>query len=792
MSQRKRRFWLGGKRKPDQDRFFRDALDSRLWREGDESDWQAAWYTGMPKPAVFRQASAGHRINHIPGNNSLTIKSRLHQTLAATRSRMLARYGPDHDFVERLNFFPHTFDMPRDYHAFQQAACDQPERRWILKPKNSSRGRGISVVKDPALVPGGEDWMVQSYLDRPHIMRGRKYVLRLYVLVTSVDPLRVYLYEEGFAKLASLPWSLDDLDNPWVHLTNPDVNALNADADEPVVFVNMAGYREWLREQGAEPEPLFERIRDLVTLTLIASREHFLRQLRLRGADPAACYELLGLDCLVDEELKPWILECNLSPSMEVAAAPKDGGDTEEAIKRQVIQDMVNLIGLNEQDFPPRSSQPDPLTAAEEDMERETAAAGGFQRLMPNAQGEQYLPYFPMPRLADQVLAERLAASPPDSPAIPPAQATEVIDDGKLYLCDAHTQRIRQPNETASLVWLLAGEGHGPDEIAKQLAEQCEQPTPGLRQQIRHDVWHILADWCDERLLAHSAETAPAAPEAESGPLQARTLTLAGRNITVQSADRPVIHRIEASLGNWLHDGPGAGPVLTVAQTPGAYELLEDGRHIDGELSLAEVIPTLIEALLRLATDDSQLLLDGLVIRTDDGHGVLVLHDQPGGFAGLATDLALARGLSLGHGLLIDEQGQCHALGLPARLPESRAQRPHLHQSGSGEICAYDAGAAADNAGPLDIEAVLIPTESASKAQRERVLFLERAMKGELRAPGLTSREATNRLVSWLKQRQVKTLHPDQISDAVEQLLLPAKKSQDSGVTAACADRPNH
>ncbi len=55
--------------------------------------------------------------------------------------------------------------------------------------------------------------MVQQYLEKPHTMRDRKHVLRLYVLIASIEPLRVYLYEQGFAKLASEPYDVNDADN---------------------------------------------------------------------------------------------------------------------------------------------------------------------------------------------------------------------------------------------------------------------------------------------------------------------------------------------------------------------------------------------------------------------------------------------------------------------------------------------------------------------------------------------------------------------------------------------------
>lgn len=52
------------------------------------------------------------------------------------------------------------------------------------------------------------------------------------------------------------------------------------------------------------------------------------------------CFELFGFDILIDSELKPWLMEINLTPSL-ACESPLDF-----QIKSTLIADMFTLIGI--------------------------------------------------------------------------------------------------------------------------------------------------------------------------------------------------------------------------------------------------------------------------------------------------------------------------------------------------------------------------------------------------------------------------------------------------------------
>ncbi|MFC3284962.1 PqqD family peptide modification chaperone [Litchfieldella rifensis] len=689
-----RRYWLGGKRAASQDRFFREALDPLGWELGDADHWDAAWCTGMPDPAQFKQVSPQRKLNHFPGNSALTVKSRLHDGLAAMRTRVIETFGPTHEAVARLEFFPRVYSMPKDYHALQQAALEHPEKRWILKPKNASKGKGIRVLRDVADALLEPRWMVQEYLANPHTIRGHKYVLRLYVLVASIEPLRVYVYRQGFAKLASEPYDVNDPDNLYSQLTNPDINALNITAEVPVEFIDFDRYRQWLRDQGHDDERLFAQVHDLITLTVISAVDAMRQRTAESGADPRGCYELLGLDCLVDDTLKPWILECNLSPSMGVCAGPESGGIVEEAVKAGLVKDMVSLVGLdaitaNASDTAPGTPDSGAAERLASEAQAELARAGDFLRLFPNDDTARYLPFFSLPRLTDIQLADGLAKRPVRRPSLQRWQAAEVFgDDDQLALYATHTGHFYRLNDTASLIWLLATDGLDPDAIAEQLAlsaadETAERPAP-TRHQLRQQVWDCLSEWCHIGLIrqrgvehdearrpsSHAVDEADMSPP--GAPCQPMRLVCGGRQWALYTDSAPALVRLSTLLSAQLSplpdDDHATGlPRLDILRDSPGYLLATEGEVVASRLTLAKLGPAVIAYLARQAASTHQLVIDTGLLTIRDGSAAICLFAASEDADAMAQHLASSSDLTLTRGLRLD--ASTFALAEPLGLP---------------------------------------------------------------------------------------------------------------------------
>jgi hypothetical protein len=97
---------------------------------------------------------------------------------------------------------------------------------WIVKPAAASRGKGIFILNDLKDLPKEEgEFVVSKYISNPLLISGHKFDLRVYVLITSVDPLKIYVFNEGLVRFASEPYNQDYINaGKFSHLTNYSIN----------------------------------------------------------------------------------------------------------------------------------------------------------------------------------------------------------------------------------------------------------------------------------------------------------------------------------------------------------------------------------------------------------------------------------------------------------------------------------------------------------------------------------------------------------------------------------------
>ncbi|NWZ67942.1 TTLL4 polyglutamylase, partial [Acrocephalus arundinaceus] len=304
------------------------------------SDWLGCWGHHM-KSSGFKAIREHQKLNHFPGSFQIGRKDRLWRNLL----KMQARCGK-----KEFNFFPQSFILPQDIRLLRKAWEEGASRqKWIVKPPASARGIGIQVIHKWSQLPKRRPLLVQRYLHKPYLIGGKKFDLRIYVYVTCYDPLRVYLFKDGLVRFASCKYSssMDSLSNKFVHLTNYSVNKKNTEYKPNSDDTACQGHKwalkalwSYLTQKGVNSEAIWEKIKDIVIKTIIASEPYVNSLVKMYVRRPYCCHELFGFDIMLDENLKPWILEVNISPSLH-SNSPLD-----VSIKGQMIRDLLNLAGF--------------------------------------------------------------------------------------------------------------------------------------------------------------------------------------------------------------------------------------------------------------------------------------------------------------------------------------------------------------------------------------------------------------------------------------------------------------
>ncbi|XP_068186547.1 probable tubulin polyglutamylase TTLL9 [Antennarius striatus] len=331
---------------------IKDVLHRRPgWVEvKDDREWDFCWCDLVGLRETFEQGYMKEhmRINHFPNYYELSRKNHMVKNLKKYRRHLEKIDGRTE--ASKCDFFPVTFALPNEYHLFLEKFKKNPDSVWIMKPAGRSQGRGIFLFKKLADMYSRkegtcseeqkdtaeeESYVVQRYIEKPYLINGRKFDLRVYVLVTSFAPLKAWLYRDGFARFSSTRFSLSSFDDKYMHLTNVAVQKTAPDYDpEKGCKWQLQQLRRYLTAKNGRDvvEALFKEM-DNIFLSSLQSVQKVI-------INDKHCFELYGYDILLDENLKPWLLEVNASPSLS-ASSPEDF-----KMKCSLLEDMLHIVDM--------------------------------------------------------------------------------------------------------------------------------------------------------------------------------------------------------------------------------------------------------------------------------------------------------------------------------------------------------------------------------------------------------------------------------------------------------------
>ncbi|KAF6250579.1 hypothetical protein COO60DRAFT_1646502 [Scenedesmus sp. NREL 46B-D3] len=277
-----------------------------------------------------------------------------------------------------FGFIPRSYLLPQQYWLWRShllASGSPADAKWVLKA-NIHRGKGVSVApqhqalsqalmhtRDPGSSIGSHsntvdgatyhNILVQQYLEPQLVIAGRSSYLRLWLLVTSVSPLRAYLFKGGFAIFGKQKGSSSSSSNMTAAAAaaagNSAPNTSSSGSSTDDLIVNL-----WIQDREKSPiwslqqlEQYLDKHPEIVQPLPAEQQQQQQQQQRRRtfadawsdmqrsaslvlaaalpavrqaaanaSAPPQGTFEYFGLDFVLDAHLRPWLLEVNAIPSM--------------------------------------------------------------------------------------------------------------------------------------------------------------------------------------------------------------------------------------------------------------------------------------------------------------------------------------------------------------------------------------------------------------------------------------------------------------------------------------------
>ncbi len=322
---------------------LKNAGFARIKSESASLNYNCLWGK-CPPHEELAQMNPYQKVNHFPGTYNLGRKD----SLARNLTKFRRRWGH-----ENCDFVPRTFLLPAERDDLAAYYSQVPSGTlFISKPNAAARGIGIKVLTDPTAIAKDKSCVVQHYIANPLLINGCKFDMRIYVAVTCFDPLRVYVFEEGLGRFCCDQYNKKGTKNRYKHLTNYSLQknkagfVKNEDADRDDVGQkwSLRAVKAALSSMGHDVDALWARIHDIIIKTLLAVEANINTNMQMHVPSRNNCFEVFGYDVLLDDTLKPWLMEVNSCPAL-ACDAPID-----KKIKHAMLTDLFNLCGFQQYD----------------------------------------------------------------------------------------------------------------------------------------------------------------------------------------------------------------------------------------------------------------------------------------------------------------------------------------------------------------------------------------------------------------------------------------------------------
>ncbi|ALC47707.1 CG4089 [Drosophila busckii] len=292
--------------------------------EMDGNKWDLLWAHDYPYRVYPKLKDLGDHqlVNHLPGCGYLTTKVDL--------------------CTSQLPFLPRAFRLPAQGEEFLEYAATHPDTLFVQK---HNAHRHIKVKPPQDIVQSSNDSFVQEFIQRPFLVDGHKFDIGVYVVITSVNPLRAYIYTGDvlfrYCPEKYYPFDAENVDKYVVgdnYLPTWEVPSL---AKYYALYGSSmrSAFEAYVRDQSMDPSKIWVQVESIVRRTILAKEQDIVNS--LSAYKTRNFFELLRFDLFIDEDLKVYLMEANMSPNLSSAHFKPNS-----ILYEQVLYSVFNLVGI--------------------------------------------------------------------------------------------------------------------------------------------------------------------------------------------------------------------------------------------------------------------------------------------------------------------------------------------------------------------------------------------------------------------------------------------------------------
>lgn len=296
------------------------------------SDWDLLWafdYPFVNQYARLKNLKPHQKVNHLPGCGYITTKVELSTT--------------------PLKYILPAFKLPSDKEKFLNFTEKHPKKKYVIKDNEHRhiKVKSLEEIKTEGHLNTNGSF-VQEFLDKPLLVSGHMFDIGIYTIITSVDPLRIYIYN-GDVLLRFCPQKLKPFDpnNLDKYVVGDDYLPI-WEVEKIQYWYKKLGYgmrdslNAYLADDGRDGTTIWRQIEEAIGIA-IHSKQSKIVEIIKRFKSKRNFFELMRFDFLVDEKLNVFLLEANMSPNLSSAHFKPN-----QLLYEQVLFNLFGLIGLGD------------------------------------------------------------------------------------------------------------------------------------------------------------------------------------------------------------------------------------------------------------------------------------------------------------------------------------------------------------------------------------------------------------------------------------------------------------